>query len=264
MKKTAIIVIIAILSSLFSEIVKIGKNNGLPLFNCISSDENGVELEFSLNQYESESLFENGKKYTKISCWNEGEFLRVGKPHLPRITRLIAVPDDCDFSLEIDSIQEKIISDILVYPRQELQSENELKERKFTIDTEFYNNGNVFPEVTAEVGKAAVLRDFRVVPVTVNPFLYDPKLQQLHIITNLSLRINFIGKDGKNPKRQHHKLSRNFQALYQSTIANYDFFSARESEFQQPSYLFIYPDDSLVETNLEILAEWSDNWVGES
>ncbi|RLC49658.1 MAG: hypothetical protein DRZ79_05595, partial [Candidatus Cloacimonadota bacterium] len=256
MKTTVFLILLSMFLTLSSEVVPIKENANEQLFNCTFSNQTGTNLDFSLNRFEKETISQNGKRYTKISYWNEGEFLQIGKPDLPRFTRLVAIPDESDVSFEITSFKEEKISDILVYPRQELQSESKIEEKHFVVDEELYRNGNIFPEKIVELGKPAILRDFRVVAVTINPFRYDFQKHELKIITNLSLKIKYHDSNEKNVKILHHKQSRFFQPLYRSTIANYEFITSRDENFQQPSYLFIYPDDSAVASNLEILTEW--------
>jgi hypothetical protein len=47
-----------------------------------------------------------------------------------------------------------------------------------------------------------------------------------------------------------------FEPLYRSVIANYDDIVLRDAEYQKPSYLFIYADDSSVENILGNLVTW--------
>jgi len=108
-------------------------------------------------------------------------FIDVGKPDLPCFSRLVAIPNQGEVSVEVTSLEKEIISDITIYPRQPLKIDGELNNFPFTIDNDFYSGTEIFPATITEIGEPAIMRDFRVVRVTVNPFQYDPQKNELSI-----------------------------------------------------------------------------------
>jgi len=240
----------------YSEWVEIPENSRKPLFNHIESNTESIQLEFSLNGYKLENISERGLIYQKISYRNEGEFLEVGKPDLPIFTRLIAIPNEGEVLFEIISSEYDIIADINVYPQQKLQNESQPKNQEFFIDENFYANGDTFPDKIVSLGNPAIMRDYRVINVIVNPFKFDPKTKELKIIKNIDFTINCTTKKGINIKRRNQKKSRAFESIYSSTIINYESIITRDDEFQQPCYLFIYPTSTTVEQNLQYLIDW--------
>ena len=242
MKKNIIITIVFVVSSLLAaDWVAVSTSNSKDLFKINSNNEISTEIEFSLDGYEMEIVQENGLDFTKISNWNEGEFLQIGKPSLPRFSRLIAIPDEGELSVEILSSEEEVISNIIIYPRQTLETENKPSSFEFVIDEDFYADGELFPGKIAEIGEPAIMRDFRVANITINPFQFDPKTQELKIINNITVKINYSGRGGHNTKITDKPLSRSFDKFYRSTILNYEYYPNRDGEYQAPCYLFIYP-----------------------
>jgi hypothetical protein len=256
MKKILIIIILLICINLYTDWVEIPENSHKPLFKKVDSNLKTTEIKFSLNGYEIVNVSESGKDFQKISYWNEGKFLEPGKPDLPRFTRLISLPNQGRISIEITSFEEKIISNITVYPCQQLQSESEPKNKEFTIDENYYSEGEIFPSQLLEIGEPAIMRDLRVVNVTVNPFQYNPQTHELKIFKNVKFVVNCEGSSGINVKTTNRTHSRFFNQTYKSIVTNYDSSSYREDEFQQPNYLFIYPDDPQVESILQELIDW--------
>ncbi|RLC46452.1 MAG: hypothetical protein DRI23_12365, partial [Candidatus Cloacimonadota bacterium] len=241
MKKFILLVILILavwqLAATWNEIPE---NNGKKLFDHTSFGKEVTEVEFSLDGYQMEEITENGQLYHKISYWNEGEYVQIGKPDLPCFSRLVTISDQGTPSLEIVSYEEEIISDIVIYPRQELQSESQANRSDFTIDEEYYSSGEVFPAVIGEVGTPAILRGLRVVNVTINPFRYDPVTKELSILKNVNVVVNTSGSGGENTLRRDMKLSRAFEPLYKSSILNYESTLSRDEIYQDPSYLFIH------------------------
>ncbi len=216
-----------------------------------------TEVDFSLPGYEFETVTESGVEYTKISYQNEGEILEVGKPDLPCFSRLIAISNTGRSTVEVIDYDEDIITDIVVYPQQELQSESQPNRHEFVRDETFYSSGGAFPESPVQIGTPAILRGLRVVNLTINPFQYDPVKKELRIISNIQVAVHTSGIGGENEvTRNNFILSRAFEPLYEATVLNYDEIINREDNFQDPSYLFIHTNDTSVEDALAYLVDW--------
>ena len=256
MKKMMLLLAVTIGFYLSAAWIEIPENSRSKLFEYVAGEIESVELEFSLNGYELEEIYERGDIYQKISYSNEGELLEIGKPDLPVFSRLVAVPNEGEVSVEILSYESEIISDILIFPQQELQIDGQPRNTGFVIDEDFYISGSVFPEKNVNLGIPAIIRDHRIVNITVNPFQYDPVNRELTIIKNLDFKINCSGQNGENVKIHNRKKSRFFESIYASTIVNYESLRSRDDEYQKPSYLFIYPTSSPVQQNLQLLTNW--------
>ena len=255
MRRVGILLFLMIGFILNAEWIEISGNNNGNLFEVIADNRTESEIQFSLNGFNLETVYENGTEYQKITYQNSGEFLEVGKPDLPRFSGLIAIPNEGNVTLEIISYEYETLENILVYPRQELGSESNPNPRNFVIDEDFYRDGNVFPSEIAQVGSPAIMRDFRVVNLTVNPFQYNPRTKELKIFKNMRISIQNTNEAAENKKILSHKKSKFFEPLYRSSILNYDYVSVRD-DYQTPCYLFIYPSDLEGNSDLNNLIEW--------
>ncbi|MEA2103354.1 MAG: C25 family cysteine peptidase, partial [Candidatus Cloacimonadota bacterium] len=256
MKKFIVsLLILSLLTAfLFAEKVKIVKNISQQVMECSKSDEISAELNFSLTEYNIETADIKGEIFSKITLENEGKFAQEGLPELPRISRLLVIPDKCSLTVEISEIKSRTIDDMQIYPHQ--LDEAEIQQNGFAYNETFYNKNAVFPNKIIEVGEPAIMRDLRIANVTVNPFQYNPKTKKLTIITNAHITLKYHEGTGENPKLQtDQKFSRAFEPIYNSTILNYNQ-THRNLEYQHGSYLFIYPNSSTVETNLQPLLDW--------
>lgn len=80
-----------------------------------------------------------------------------------------------------------------------------------------------YPKKVVKVGRPAIFRDYRVVPVNFYPVSYDSSQKVFSIYREVKVKINYVGKDGINPKTKPPRLSPAFQDLYRQTIINYDY-----------------------------------------
>ena len=254
MKKTLIIILVIFSFTLFADRVTLNENS--KLFEHTTLSENHTRINFTLDGYNIEEIVKGNRTYKRISYPGEGDFAVPGKPDLPNFTRMFAIPDAGNVRLQISGAEEEIISDIAVFPRRELKIDGEPLSTDFTIDTDFYENGTVFPEQIVVLGEPAIFRDYRVVTVSISPFQYDPVKQELRVIRSIDLDLVCTGTGGTNIKTTNRKISRFFEPMYKSAIDNYDSIASRDGEYQQPCYLFIYPDNGSVATYLNYLTDW--------
>ncbi|MCK4339981.1 MAG: hypothetical protein KAW87_08355, partial [Candidatus Cloacimonetes bacterium] len=100
------VLVIIITNNLFGKFVEIPDNSEKQLFECINSDKRLTELKFSLTGYERETIRQlaDDEEYQKITYADEGFIAEEGMPDLPRITRLIAIPNESLVSIEIINI----------------------------------------------------------------------------------------------------------------------------------------------------------------
>ncbi|MBN1326410.1 MAG: choice-of-anchor D domain-containing protein, partial [Candidatus Cloacimonetes bacterium] len=147
------------------------------------------------------------------------------------------------------------LENVIIYPAQELMSESNRQTSEFIIDHSFYQSGGSYPENLIDIGEPVIMRDLRVCLLTVNPFRFDPQTNKLEIISNLSLSLTVSGNGQRNVKTSDKKRSRFFEPLYQSMVINYDGNPLRD-DYQQPSCLFIYANNSQVLPSLQELIDW--------
>lgn len=222
---------------------------------CLSSDGHNSLIKFVLPEYNITEIEENGEKYIKIYHPEAGKLLQFGKPELPVFGKLIALPNHGNPQIKVSVIAEDILENIIVYPQQELQIESSKERIPFSIDRSFYDSSEAFPQILVKASSPAIMRDFRVSNISVCPFQYDPQSKSLRVIKEIEIEVSIDNEIGDNPKKTSHQISRAFAPIYESQILNYQFLDQRD-DFQQPNYLFIYPNNSTVENYLNTLIDW--------
>jgi hypothetical protein len=255
MKKILVFLVCIFPFLVFAERIEFYEYQNTQLFSHETKAASSTDIHFALDGFELESVTESGQDYDKIIYKNEGEFFEVGKPSLPQFTRLYAIEDQGEVSIEFSIQDQEIISNITVFPSQELPTESKIEEFPFTIDESYYQNGEIFPQQIVQVGQPVILRDLRIVSVTVNPFRYDPQRHELIIVKNVDIRLTTTGTGGINCRNSNQKMSKAFEPLYRSMVQNYDDLS-RDDTFQQPCYLVIYANETSIPNILEPFLDW--------
>ncbi len=198
-----------------------------------------VEVELSGIEIESVELREG--TFQKVSLPNTGLSTEIGDPELPMMMAFIAIPDVGDVRLNVVSADYVTIPDVNVFPVQ-ATGDLENPEPAFVQNSTLYRSENQFPAEIATVGDPMIMRDFRVVPLIINPTQYNPSTNELRVYSNIEVEVVASGDASINPKiRTRPTISRAFEKVYQNMIANYDHLRDNYS-VEDGSYLLIMPE----------------------
>lgn len=256
MKKTIylIIVIAFCFSILNSAEITIEENYGKNIFECSLTGNDLLSIDFSLKSYEMENVQRNGLQFKEISISNEGITLEKGLPELPTIARLIAIENEGNPYVNLISYEKEVIENITVFPNQTTAFE---ETSDFNIDLEFYTNGEVYPREIVRIGRPAILRNYRVASLIINPFQYDPVKKELTIYSNIDFEILYnFEEETINPNQGDKPASKAFESIYSSSILNYDIVNNnRGGEYQKPCLLIIRRE-LIPESCLSDFIEW--------
>ena len=188
----------------------------------LENRQDHVILEYTISQFETTTLFIDGKEYQQLQLEKNSNLFIKGDPALPYISRSIIIPDNKGVSIAIveqqfEDLQMAVApSKGIIYRDQDPAS----------VPCEFspvYQTNELYPSAQTELGDPYILRDFRGVNIKVFPFRYNPVKEQLRVCTRMVIRIDFEGKAGKNVKvRKDDKINIHFKPIYRNHFANFD------------------------------------------
>jgi len=227
------------------------------LFEYAKLRSNQLELSFSLDGFETETVTVDGIDYEKISYPGAGQTVDYGKPDLPTFSKLLAVPEGAEITYEISILDTEVLNNVKVLPQSSSFQKNE--DGVMNADNDFYNNGSLFPESNLYIGSPVIMRGLNFVSVKISPFQFDPVNNQLHIIKKMSVLLNVDTSFSEISLETKYR-SKAFDKLFSSNILNYDEVTAadniRDDLYSAPVILYIHPDNSSLTATLETLLEW--------
>ncbi len=202
-----------------------------------------MRVNFTLPEFDIQTENSGNTDYSRIVLPNTGTLLEQGMPELPTISTSIAVPHRGKVSIEVVSSQQRVISGFLPYPVQQGASLDIPK--NFLIDSDYYQNGGVYPEAAIEYSDPMILRDFRIVTVQINPFSYNAQTGELIVRDNIEFRLNFENAPGINELlTEQTSISSSFANIYESMILNFADYRDAMIANTPPRYLIIYGNNT--------------------
>jgi len=262
-KKFTLSVLCVLLINTFSvaQWVSIDNNSipgSKPNVQLISDDITGTVIKIELSGFRINEFNAEGKTYHSIDLGSLGITTGVGRPEIPHIAKILAIPDQGTVSVEVlETSETQIIKGINIPPVRESWIEGK-PETPYLENKESYSSSDIYPQEIVSVEDPAVFRDFRIARVSIFPIRYSPAKQEIEIVSTITIKVKYGGGDGINPKLTSKKpIAPSFAKIYKSTIFNYDEVLQREYSGDVEGHdimLCITPDIFIEE--LQPYADW--------
>ncbi len=170
----------------------------------------------------------NSREYKKVDLpgadkLNQAELAEDGKPAVPALTTMLIIPDQSGVRLTTTYSTYDDIEDIDLAPVQPSTSDSDPGAViPFTMNQDTYNSDSFYPGQLAEAAEPAIMRDVRLVQITLYPVQYNPVKRTLRVYHDLSVSISYDG-EVVNPKEVRRPfISDGFYPIYKSMFANFD------------------------------------------
>jgi len=162
-------------------------------FKIISTDEQGLEVEFKLPTLQVTSLLGNdGLTYQRLQLPNFAKTEQVGFPELPITGTILQVPSQGDLQLIILQQVQNTLTIPHLYPvSQPILSKDGQVLQKFTKDATAYHSPTFYPNSLIILGKREILRGIPIVRIQVQPLQWQAQTKKLRYVTQLRFRLNF-------------------------------------------------------------------------
>lgn len=230
--------------------------------NIISNNESGITFINSLGGFDITTTKSKDGEYSKIIVPEYFPDNNIGFPELPVMTKLIEVPLDAKFEINIISYDEEIVDlnsygfELPIIPNQASLFKNQnIEDVPFEKNLSIYKFLEFYKTNPIKVELISKMRGVQVAQITVSPFSYDIETNTLTIKNNIVVEIIYKNIDlEKSAKLKSDKYSPAFSGSYNS-LWNYKAPATKDVISKYPiSYVII--SDRMFETALAPFIEW--------
>lgn len=241
---------------------KLKKQNNNPKIVLSRESNDNFILNISCGNFDIENKKGNNEVYYLFNAQGYETTSVVGKPQLPVIRRMIAMPIGAkSVSVKVLGYNYSIIGKYKIYPFQQSQILGNTS--NFTIDRKFYSKDIFYPEEIANIQIIGSIRDFRFAMLQVNPIRFNPNSTESMFSKNISLKIEFTFD--KNNNNEFKSISPAFESFYESIFLNYNYIKednrqnlkGRDSVDDGKNVYLIITNDTFYDSILP-LAEWRE------
>ncbi|MDR2083381.1 MAG: C25 family cysteine peptidase [Bacteroidales bacterium] len=181
---------------------------------------NGISINMTMKSYDIVTLNHKGEEMHQISVSGIVIPNDEGMPNIPRLSRLIAIPQGATASFNIKNIETETINNLNIAPALRLQSENEEPEFNYTKNKDIYDNNAFYPVSPVEISERTSLRGVDAIVLGITPFQYNPVTKELIAIKKIDIEIIYEG--GNHHYGNDKYRSRWFDPILKNALFNYD------------------------------------------
>lgn len=254
MKRTVLFFLIFVFTTLSAELIEISSQS--LAFEVISSDEFSTELELNFGRFTTKSVNIDNQEFNYIFLGNESFLMEKGAPQLPRVTRSIIIPDRKKARLEIIETEFTDFN-LKVAPSKGNFTRDINPDDVPWLFGDAYSNDEFYPNKLGTTSSPFILRDFRGLTVTAQPFAYNHTTQTMRVYHKLKLKIVYSDGLGDNSlERVNNKINIYFDEVYRTKFLNYDYImNTRYSELDDQGRMIVICGDDFID-EIEPWVEW--------
>lgn len=230
------------------QIVNYGDSWGEPGFTLEMENPGGVQLNFSITQFEMADVNVGG--FVMKSVHIPGVFLPndEGAPDLPGTSRFIAIPNGAHAGYEITALRTEVFNDVDIAPAFRIPQGNDDGPLSYVKNDRIYESNEFYPKDPVIISEPTEIRGVNVVQLGITPFQYNPVTKQLIVYRDLKVNVQFFG--GSGTFGDERLRSRWFDPILKSTVINdntlpdVEYKNYSESLDEDFEYIIICPDDA--------------------
>ena len=164
-------------------------------FNLTEKTRDGLHISYNVGQVTLDLLNYRGEEMSEVSIKAIAIPADAGKPNLPADSRMMAIPQGANATLNVVSFEKEVIHNINIAPALRIQSENEEPDMNYVKDMTVYGKDAFYPAEPFVMGNSYI-RGVESVTVSITPFQYNPVTKDLIVYTNIELAVTFEGGNG--------------------------------------------------------------------
>lgn len=218
-------------------------------------------LNYSLSELDVSTVINEHGSWYRVSIPGHNPSTNTGSPELPVFSRIIAIPEGSGFTIKISDVKSRRIKPSkekirgILYPSQEgVIKREQAGKPEFKIDRTLYNSRGIIVSDTVTVEILGKLRSNMLANVTISPVRYNPRANQLELITSMNIEIGFDQISDGSFKSVYPE-SPLFRESMSKGILNYDPGDVITGFSDQPVKMIIITD-TIFRKHLDPLIEW--------
>ncbi len=229
-----------------------------PAIRVLESDSRHTLLKVSVPGFRVIERSRDEEVFQELSLPEHTTTTDIGKPALPVVRFLVAVPDRDRVTMEVRSGDETVFGGYRVFPFQEPPVDGPAGRNGFSIDEEAYRSSEPWPSTAALVSDPVIWRHLRLVEVEVIPLTYIGERRELIARSSVTVELTYEPGGTVNVIDQPTgRIAGRWERLYSQHVVNYDWIDLERGGGQDnPGTEYLIITHPNFEAEIQPLADW--------
>ncbi len=227
---------------------------------------NGFTLSITINDIDFKKEKLNGQSFIGLYIDDFGKSLDIGNPQLPVLKRLMELPEDANYKIEILEQTSKLLNlnsskhFDFIKPAQASILKVENPNVVFMMNKQTYNADKDFELDLVKITPLGKMRSNSLARLEVSPVKYNPVSNTIEYISKLVIRVHITDFDAQKLKVEKQKYHSPYFNVHNQSIINssaYELSSKVVYNNQYP-YKYVIVADSMFKANLQPFVRWKE------
>lgn len=263
MKKTILSLLFVALSvmAFAQQWNSIGKSTPAgPEVNLVSSSEQQVVIDFSLNGYYLTRVETPNGIQQVVSVPEMATMLEAGAPDLPQFPVPAIIGDMAEMQVNVTKSEFTDYQNVEIAPSKgNFSRQIDPASVPYTYGA-MYSQNAFYPAAQAYLETPYIIRDFRGQNIMVRPFAYNPVTKTLRVYHHMTIEMRKVSDNGVNQKvarKSSAKVSPEMEASYERRFINYQESAAKYPfDHDRGEMLVICPDQYM--ESMQPFVDWKN------
>ena len=255
-----VFIYILVSSNIIAQSITIGNGENTEQLKELSKE--GFSLHLETNTVQFLRVKHNLKYYYKASIPSFGNSLDIGDPQLPVYKRLIEIPTNAQYHIEVKKLHFEIydldnyqIKDFL-FPYQESVEKREDAVIRFQWNKSTYYKNAFFSNPLYSIDELGEMRGVHIARLNISPVEYNPVKNQLKVYDQIEIRVVFDLP--KNNVSQNQRLHSPAFTMVNSSLLNAKAYTVPPTNMAQYPFKYVIIADSSFRQSLIPFIKWKE------
>ena len=201
-------------------------NGDLQEKNVITGDRS-ITINYRLSELTIDNLINENGTFYRLAVPGHTLTSDPGKPELPVLSRLIAIPEGSTYKIRISDVESSRINPSqndfkgILFPSQYGETkQKDTQKQGFVIDRELYSRRGIVKTDTVRIESIGKTRGRNLSSLVIAPVMYNPGSNFLEVITSMKIEITFSA-DIRNNSKSSASESALFNETFDKGVLNY-------------------------------------------
>ncbi|MBC8424344.1 hypothetical protein H8E07_09495 [bacterium] len=163
----------------------------------VQTRDTGLEVLFSLRDWTLGDIEIAGRGQSTLTVPGLTLQNEAGAPNIPGLSRYIALPNGARASVRVVSSRIEVLKNVDLAPAPVIPLETEDGPLVYEADAAIYGVDAFYPAEAVVVSEVREIRGVDAAILAVRPFQYNPVTDQLRVLRDLRLEVDFTDGDGR-------------------------------------------------------------------
>ncbi len=227
-----------------------------PVLSVLESDNEKTVIDVRMTGLWVSNVEVEGQVYQSLSIPGHTKLQDVGKPEIPVIHALVAIPEGSSIEA-VSYVDDPVyLSGYRIHPAQEPTTDGYETSRPFVIDHHAYRSTTPYPADIIRIDEPGQWRHLRVVSVEIAPVTYIADLERVEVTPHMVIELHYHVSDAPVSGAGEIDVEPQWDRMYKRNVINYEWMPVTSGMRNNPGPMYLIITHPNFESAVQSLAEW--------